>query len=234
MEGLGPPNSSTGRLVMKRPDCALSVRRRLTHADLGRGRRPPPRRVLYRPSGTVFRALEGGPWARALWAARAKGCCRDAPSNAWADRSHVHRSGIAKRVGHKSRKPSPCPANVHRRRFGRSHIELPRGRDEYRRPVSRSTWRIDGRRRGLELERCAFDRPRPSGPIPKVSISVKPTALHPYFDPIDPESSIERLFERLLPIARSAKAQGAHLHIDVEEYQLKELTHQSLRDFRLA
>ncbi len=70
----------------------------------------------------------------------------------------------------------------------------------------------------------------PYGPIPKVSISVKPTALHPYFDPIDPESSIEHLFERLLPIVRSAKAQGAHLHIDVEEYQLKELTHQAFRD----
>lgn len=65
----------------------------------------------------------------------------------------------------------------------------------------------------------------PWGALPKVNLSVKLSALHPRFDPINPEKSAARVLERLLPLAHFAKAHGAHLHVDVEEQQIKELTH---------
>lgn len=64
----------------------------------------------------------------------------------------------------------------------------------------------------------------PWGAVPRVNLSVKLSALHPFPDPIDPRASARELKERLRPLLRAAQAAGAHLHLDMEERQLKDLT----------
>lgn len=64
----------------------------------------------------------------------------------------------------------------------------------------------------------------PWGPLPKVNLSVKLTALNPHFDPINPLKSIANSLKRLEPIAQAAAKEGGHLHIDTEDYHVKELT----------
>lgn len=61
-------------------------------------------------------------------------------------------------------------------------------------------------------------------PLPRVNVSVKLTALHPGLDPIAPGRSIEVAKQRLRPLLRRAMENGAHLHIDMEHYAVKDLT----------
>jgi RHH-type proline utilization regulon transcriptional repressor/proline dehydrogenase/delta 1-pyrroline-5-carboxylate dehydrogenase len=61
-------------------------------------------------------------------------------------------------------------------------------------------------------------------PIPRVNVSVKLTAIHPGLDAIAPEQSKNVAKERLRPILRRAMEAGAHIHIDMEHYAIKELT----------
>jgi RHH-type proline utilization regulon transcriptional repressor/proline dehydrogenase/delta 1-pyrroline-5-carboxylate dehydrogenase len=68
-----------------------------------------------------------------------------------------------------------------------------------------------------------------TGPIPRVNVSVKLTALYSQFDAIDPEHSTARVKERLRPILRTAKAVGAFVTVDMEQYRYKDLT---LRTFK--
>jgi RHH-type transcriptional regulator, proline utilization regulon repressor / proline dehydrogenase / delta 1-pyrroline-5-carboxylate dehydrogenase len=67
------------------------------------------------------------------------------------------------------------------------------------------------------------------GPIPRVNVSVKISALYSQIDPIDPEGSAAKVKERLRPLFRKAVAEGAFLNLDMEQYSLKDLT---LRIFR--
>ncbi len=62
------------------------------------------------------------------------------------------------------------------------------------------------------------------GPMPRVNVSIKLSALDSQFDPIDPEGSLRRVAERLRPILRAAKRQRAHVHVDMESYRIKDLT----------
>ncbi|MBI2216631.1 MAG: bifunctional proline dehydrogenase/L-glutamate gamma-semialdehyde dehydrogenase [Candidatus Rokubacteria bacterium] len=71
--------------------------------------------------------------------------------------------------------------------------------------------------------RPALDQ-APWGPLPRVNISVKLSALHPYLDPVDPAASAAVVRERLRPIVRAATASGAHIQVDMEERRLKDLT----------
>src|SRR5262249_38742949 len=64
----------------------------------------------------------------------------------------------------------------------------------------------------------------PWGALPRINISVKLSALHPYLDPIDPARSSSIVRERLRPILRAAASAGAHIQIDMEERRLKDLT----------
>ncbi|MBO8140752.1 MAG: L-glutamate gamma-semialdehyde dehydrogenase [Firmicutes bacterium] len=64
----------------------------------------------------------------------------------------------------------------------------------------------------------------PWGPLPRVNVSVKLSALYSQLDPIDPETSAHAVMARLRPIVRLAKERGAHIHIDMEDYHLKDLT----------
>lgn len=64
----------------------------------------------------------------------------------------------------------------------------------------------------------------PHGPLPRLNLSVKISALTPDVHPADPENSIAALKERLRPILRRAAGVGALINFDMESYKLKDLT----------
>jgi RHH-type transcriptional regulator, proline utilization regulon repressor / proline dehydrogenase / delta 1-pyrroline-5-carboxylate dehydrogenase len=64
----------------------------------------------------------------------------------------------------------------------------------------------------------------PRGPLPRVNLSVKISALTPEIQPADPENAIEALKQRLRPILRRARQVGAFINFDMESYRFKDLT----------
>ncbi len=64
--------------------------------------------------------------------------------------------------------------------------------------------------------------PRRCGPL--VNLSVKPSALTPRFDPISPSHSVTEAAEKLMPLLRVAVEEGALLNLDMEQYELRDLT----------
>lgn len=70
----------------------------------------------------------------------------------------------------------------------------------------------------------AFSDLGPTGPLPRLNLSVKISALTPDVHPADPESSIAALKQRLRPILRRAREVGAFINFDMESYKLKDLT----------
>jgi RHH-type proline utilization regulon transcriptional repressor/proline dehydrogenase/delta 1-pyrroline-5-carboxylate dehydrogenase len=73
----------------------------------------------------------------------------------------------------------------------------------------------------------------PAGPIPRVNVSVKLTALYSQCDPIDPEGSGTAIKERLRPILRAARRAGAHVTVDMEHHDVKDLTLRTFQDLLL-
>jgi RHH-type proline utilization regulon transcriptional repressor/proline dehydrogenase/delta 1-pyrroline-5-carboxylate dehydrogenase len=69
---------------------------------------------------------------------------------------------------------------------------------------------------------CASDL-GPGGPLPRINLSMKMSALDARIDPATPEESIGRLVERLRPILRRAAACGALVNLDMESHRLKDL-----------
>lgn len=67
------------------------------------------------------------------------------------------------------------------------------------------------------------------GPIPRVNVSVKLSALVSHFRPIDPDGTAAAVKDRLRPILRAAQEAHAYVHVDMEQYAYKDLT---LRIFR--
>jgi RHH-type proline utilization regulon transcriptional repressor/proline dehydrogenase/delta 1-pyrroline-5-carboxylate dehydrogenase len=74
-----------------------------------------------------------------------------------------------------------------------------------------------------QIDRAGFDE------LPRVNLSIKLSALDSRFDPIDPAGTVERVGRRLRPLLRLARRHRAHIHVDMESYQTKDLT---LRIFR--
>ncbi len=62
------------------------------------------------------------------------------------------------------------------------------------------------------------------GPIPRVNVSLKLSALYSQFNPRDPVGSARGVKERLRPILRSAREIDAYVHVDMEHYAYKDLT----------
>lgn len=62
------------------------------------------------------------------------------------------------------------------------------------------------------------------GPIPKVNISVKISALYSNIRPTDPEGALEKLSARLRPLLTAAKERGVFINFDMESTALRELT----------
>ncbi|HTI52442.1 MAG TPA: proline dehydrogenase family protein, partial [Planctomycetaceae bacterium] len=63
-----------------------------------------------------------------------------------------------------------------------------------------------------------------SGPIPRVNLSLKLSALYSQFNPIDPAGTGEGVKSRLRPLLRAARENEAYVHIDMEHYAFKDLT----------
>src|SRR5262245_56905884 len=68
------------------------------------------------------------------------------------------------------------------------------------------------------------------GPIPRVNVSVKLSALYSQFDPIDPEGTSRVVRRRLRPILAAARATGAFVKFDMEQYAFKGTTLQIFRE----
>jgi proline dehydrogenase len=62
------------------------------------------------------------------------------------------------------------------------------------------------------------------GPLPRVNLSVKVSALTPLLRPEAPEVGRDDAARRMLPLLRRAKELGAHLHIDMESVDTVEAT----------
>ena len=68
------------------------------------------------------------------------------------------------------------------------------------------------------------------GPIPRVNVSVKLSALFSQFDPIDPEGTSRAVCARLRPILSLARQTGAFVNFDMEQYSFKDTTLRIFRD----
>ncbi|MBV8950008.1 MAG: proline dehydrogenase family protein [Actinobacteria bacterium] len=69
----------------------------------------------------------------------------------------------------------------------------------------------------------------PWGVVPRANVSVKATALTPRFDPVDRDRSVADAFTRLRPVLLGARSAGATVHLDTEQYAVKDLTYGLLR-----
>lgn len=63
------------------------------------------------------------------------------------------------------------------------------------------------------------------GPLPKVNISVKISALDPYIDAANFDGSVKRLKERLLPLLRKAKERNVFINFDLEQWAYHDITY---------
>jgi RHH-type proline utilization regulon transcriptional repressor/proline dehydrogenase/delta 1-pyrroline-5-carboxylate dehydrogenase len=62
------------------------------------------------------------------------------------------------------------------------------------------------------------------GPLPRVNVSIKPTALATHYEPLSRAEGLESAKARVRPILRLARDRGAHVHFDMEHYDAKDLT----------
>jgi RHH-type proline utilization regulon transcriptional repressor/proline dehydrogenase/delta 1-pyrroline-5-carboxylate dehydrogenase len=60
------------------------------------------------------------------------------------------------------------------------------------------------------------------GPLPRANLSIKLTALTPLLRPLAPERGAADAARRLRPLLRLARDAGAHLHLDMEDYDSRE------------
>ncbi|HEY2787123.1 MAG TPA: L-glutamate gamma-semialdehyde dehydrogenase, partial [Fimbriiglobus sp.] len=68
------------------------------------------------------------------------------------------------------------------------------------------------------------------GPIARVNVSVKLSALYSQFDPIDPVGTGKAVARRLRPILTMAKRTGAFVNFDMEQHNFKDTTLQIFQD----
>lgn len=68
------------------------------------------------------------------------------------------------------------------------------------------------------------------GPMPRVNVSVKLSALFSQFDPIDPVGTSRVVRSRLRPILNAARQTGAFVNFDMEQYSFKGTTLQIFRE----
>ncbi|MGH9286353.1 MAG: proline dehydrogenase family protein, partial [Acidimicrobiales bacterium] len=68
------------------------------------------------------------------------------------------------------------------------------------------------------------------GPLPRVNISIKPTALAPQYSPLTRRDGLAQAKTRLRPLLRLAAERGAFVCFDMEHYEVKDLTVELFRD----
>ncbi len=62
------------------------------------------------------------------------------------------------------------------------------------------------------------------GALPRVNVSIKPTALATHYEPLSRAEGLESAKARIRPILRRARDRGAHVHFDMEHYDAKDIT----------
>jgi RHH-type proline utilization regulon transcriptional repressor/proline dehydrogenase/delta 1-pyrroline-5-carboxylate dehydrogenase len=68
------------------------------------------------------------------------------------------------------------------------------------------------------------------GQLPRIAVSIKPSALAPDFRPLTEDSGIETAKERLAPILAESAEQGAQVWFDMERYETKHITHRLFQE----
>ncbi len=68
------------------------------------------------------------------------------------------------------------------------------------------------------------------GRLPRVNVSIKPTALAPLYSPLTRQDGLDQAKERLRPLLRLAARRGAFVYFDMEHYEVKDLTLQLFRE----
>ncbi|MEX2292234.1 MAG: proline dehydrogenase family protein [Acidimicrobiales bacterium] len=68
------------------------------------------------------------------------------------------------------------------------------------------------------------------GGLPRVNVSIKPTALATHYEPLSRSEGLESAKDRIRPILRRARDRGAHVHFDMEHYDVKDVTLTLFRD----
>src|SRR5262249_2702084 len=63
-----------------------------------------------------------------------------------------------------------------------------------------------------------------NGPLPRVNVSVKLSALYSQFDPIDPAGTARAVLSRLRPILRLARDCRVFVNFDMEQFSFKDVT----------
>src|SRR4051795_2871312 len=68
------------------------------------------------------------------------------------------------------------------------------------------------------------------GTIPRVNVSIKPTALASHYEPLSRDIGIEHAKGRIRPLLQLAKERGAFVNVDMEHADAKDLTLQVFRE----
>src|SRR5256885_12491945 len=62
----------------------------------------------------------------------------------------------------------------------------------------------------------------PWGPLPRVNVSVKISALHPWLETADPEGSAAAVTARMRQVLLAASGRGAPVHVDMEDRPMRD------------
>lgn len=71
------------------------------------------------------------------------------------------------------------------------------------------------------------------GPVPRMNISLKISALDHNFNPIDPQGTIKRVGEKLRPILDLARDLDVFVNIDMEQYAYKDVTYRLFKEIMI-
>ena len=83
---------------------------------------------------------------------------------------------------------------------------------------------------GRFQEEPLIDRDHDGTPLPRVNVSVKLSALTPLFDPLDPDGVARSVVPRFRRILDAAGEVGGFVHVDMEQYERKDLTLELFKD----
>jgi RHH-type proline utilization regulon transcriptional repressor/proline dehydrogenase/delta 1-pyrroline-5-carboxylate dehydrogenase len=78
-----------------------------------------------------------------------------------------------------------------------------------------------------EAGQIDFDQ---NGPLPRVNVSIKLSALYSQFDPLDQVGTSQAVRDRLRPLLRLAREYGAFINVDMEQHAFKDITLTIFRD----
>nr|MCW1967447.1 proline dehydrogenase family protein [Anaerolineae bacterium] len=98
--------------------------------------------------------------------------------------------------------------------------------------ITALTERARGWSPNVQIDRVTWEKPQTSEvlktsevcTIPRVNASVKLSSLYARFDPMAADATAEAVKARLRPILRLARERGAQIHIDMEQYDYRDIT----------